>query len=133
MIPGGREAFNSVRSDTGVGGRNPSPLNEHRPPRRETAAPLAQTEKKRLNHQSALFLTREFVLQGRIHEKGFLNWKDNWKARGRFMRCSTSTHPFKDIPEDRKVPTGGGGLPPATSEHRHATTLQHSQKSFENF
>lgn len=97
-------------------------------PRRETAASLAQTDRKCLNHQSALFPTSEFVLQGRIHEKGFTNWKDNWKERGRFIHCRTSEHPFKDVPEDRRIPTGCRGGTSCPQQHWHTITLQHSQK-----
>lgn len=55
----------------GVG--NPSAWNEHRAPERDFVAPPAQTERKPLNHQRALFPTREFVLEGRINERYFMN------------------------------------------------------------
>lgn len=107
-------------------------MKESQTPRRETNSP-AQTESKCPNDQKALSPHREFILQGRIHTKGFMNWKAHWKERSRSVRCSARTLIFKDVPEGRRSPTAGKGPPHATCQHQHAAVLRHSQELLENF
>jgi len=112
-----KEARNSVRSDTGVRGRNPSPLNEHRLPEEKLQPPWPKQKGNDCIIRELFSSPGSLSFKAELMKKASGTRKDNRKERGRFMHFSTSTAPSKDVLEDRRIPAGGGQPSHATSAH----------------